>query len=78
MRKLSPERSLDRQTLVGLATQMKSDPDGVPAEGVQKAPEAERSTPGADRPEYLVRTRPTRRWPNALEAPRKRTAERSR
>jgi hypothetical protein len=79
MRKWSTKRFLDRRALgtaatvavvtaVGLATQMTSDSDQVPPEVEQKASDADQSTPDADQPEYMAKTKPTRMWPNALEA----------
>ena len=79
MRKWSTQRFLDRQALgtaatvavvaaVGLATQIPSDSDQVPPEVEQKASDADQSTPDADQPEYMAKTKPTRTWPNALQA----------
>lgn len=78
MRKWSTQRFLDRQALgtaatvavvaaVGLATQIPSDSDQVPPEVDERASDADQSTPDADQTDYMVRTKPTRMWPNALE-----------
>jgi len=72
------QRILDRQTLQGFANQMRSDPDQLPAWGEQKASDEDRSARLADRSDYQQRTKPTRRWPNALETQEKTsTTERS-
>jgi hypothetical protein len=46
---------------------MTSDSDQVSPEVEQKASDADRSPPDSDQPEYMIRTKPTRMWPNALE-----------
>jgi len=79
MRKRGSQRFLDRQDLgttstvavvavEGLATQMTSDSDQARSEVEQRGSNADQSTLDADQAEYMAKTKPTRTWPNALQA----------
>jgi hypothetical protein len=44
-----------------------SDSDQAPPKVERKAPDADQSTSDAGQSDYLIRTKPSGKWPNALE-----------